>query len=555
MLNLIRIRNYAIVDEVEVEFGPGFNVMTGETGAGKSILVDALGLALGDRADSAAVRHGADKAEISVVFDCPDAHPALAWLADHELADGTTCSMRRVVSAEGRSRAFINNQPVTLQDLRELGSMLVEIHGQHAHQSLLEAAEQRALLDAAAGASDLAGAVAEAFETWQRAIERLDASRTRSAERDALIERLRFEHAELAELELTEGELEALQAEHHRLANIDELAVQVQTALDCVYESETDSAHALIVRAIHSLEAIGELDAELNAYTGQLRNAEIEVRDVASSLTRYRDTIEPDPDRLAHVEARLARIRSLARRHRVEEPELWRHATELGAQLQALDASSESIDALAARAASAERDFGEKAAALSKLRHKHAKRLAREVSAQVKNLGLPHGEFDILIEPKPKPDSHGIDRIEFRVRLNPGHPFGEIGRVASGGELSRIGLALRVVAVGGSSVPTFVFDEVDAGIGGGVAEIVGMRLRELAAQRQVLCVTHLAQVASRGHRHYRIVKSTDGKTSRTDIAPLGQAERVDELSRMIGGVEITAKTRAHAAEMIARAKG
>jgi DNA repair protein RecN (Recombination protein N) len=555
MLHLIRIRNYAIVDEVEVEFGPGFNVMTGETGAGKSILVDALGLALGDRADSAAVRHGADKTEISVVFECPEQHAALSWLADHELEDGTSCSLRRIVSAEGRSRAFINNQPVTLQDLRELGSMLVEIHGQHAHQSLLETKEQRELLDSAAGALEDAAAVAAAFETWQRASERLDAYQSQSAERSALIERLKFELTELVDLGLREGEIENLQTEHHRLANIDELAAQVGSALDCIYESDAASAYALVAKAVHAIEEIGELDDDLRTYVSQLRSAEIELRDVASSLTRYRDTIEPDPDRLANIEERLARIRALSRRHRVDDAELWRLESEMATQLAELDSANESKEALETRVNDAKREFENSANALSKLRRKHAKRLARDVSAQIKNLGLPNGEFDVLIEAKPKADSHGIDRIEFQVRLNPGQPFGALARVASGGELSRIGLALHVVAGGGSTVPTFVFDEIDAGIGGGVAEIVGMRLRELAATRQVLCVTHLAQVASRGHRHYRIVKSTDGKTSRTAIAQLDQSQRVDELSRMIGGVEITAKTRAHAEEMIARATG
>jgi DNA repair protein RecN (Recombination protein N) len=552
MLTLIRIANYAIIDEIEVELDSGFSVMTGETGAGKSILVDALGLALGDRADSTAVRSGAKRAEISAVFEIPKDHPALAWLATRELDDGATCTLRRMISAEGRSRGFINNQPVTLDDLRELGSMLIDIHGQQAHQSLLATPAQRAALDANAGLTELAASVALAFGTWQDAARALQATQDHSAEREAQLELLRFQRAELAELALEPNEVEALHAERSRLANVDRLLQGVDAALDQLYESESGSAHSQVAHARHALEGLVAHDPELKDAAEQLTRTEIELREVATELLHYRDRLEADPARLEHVESRLARIRALARRHRVAEPELPEVTAKLEAAIEALGGGDESLAQLAAKSAAAEKGYFDLARKLSAARERSAAALSGEVSAQLKELGLPHGEFLALVEPKPREraDATGLDRVEFQVQVNPGQPFGAIGRVASGGELSRISLALEVVATGASRIPTFVFDEVDAGIGGRVAEIVGRRLRQIALQRQVLCVTHLPQIASQGEHHYRVVKLTDGKTSRTQVRALSPNERIEELARMLGGVRITERTRAHAEEMI-----
>jgi DNA repair protein RecN (Recombination protein N) len=552
MLTLLRIANYAIVDEIEVELDRGFSVMTGETGAGKSILVDALGLALGDRADSTAVRAGANRAEISAVFEIPVGHPSLAWLDDRELGDGAQCTLRRVIGVEGRSRAFINSQPVTLDDLRTLGSMLIDIHGQHAHQSLLESSAQRAVLDATADARDLAASVAQDFAAWQEAARALAARQEHSAEREAQLELLRFQRAELTELALEEREVESLHAERSRLGNVDRLLQGVDAALGQIYESDAASAHSQVAQAQRALGTLVEHDPALKDSADRLGGLEIELREVATELLRYRDRLEADPIRLEHVESRLARIRTLARRHRVEEAELTSVAARLAASIEALEQGGDSLEQLAVRATAAEARYVEHASSLSAARESQAGELGALVSAQLKELGLPHGEFLVIVERKPKEraDATGLDRIEFQVRLNPGQPFGPLGRVASGGELSRVSLALEVVATGASTIPTFVFDEVDAGIGGGVAEIVGRRLRQIAAQRQVLCVTHLPQVASQGERHYRVVKLTDGKTSRTHIRALSPDERVEELARMLGGIEITERTRAHAEEMI-----
>jgi len=557
MLSLIRISNYAIIDEVELELDSGFSVMTGETGAGKSILVDALGLALGDRADASAVRQGEERAEISVVFDCPADHPAMAWLREHGLDRDGECCLRRLISSEGRSRAFVNNQPVSLQDLRALGALLVDIHGQHAHQSLMGAAAQRYLLDASAGLELLAAETGTAFEAWQSAARELAERSERGASREAELELLRFQLSELHDLALEADELGTLRAERGRLGNVDRLIQGLDSALNQIYESDLGSAYAQVAQARRSLDGLVEHDASLASMRDQLARSEIELKEVAADLARYRDRLEPDPARLEAVEARLDRIGRLARRHRVDEDELPAVAARLESDIERLDSSAASLEALERRVTAGRKRYLDVARRLSKARREHAAKLGNQVSAKLKELGMPHGEFEIVVEPRPedKADSTGLDRIEFRVQINPGQPFGPISRVASGGELSRISLALEVVATDASPIPTFVFDEVDAGIGGGVAEIVGRRLREIAAHRQVLCVTHLPQVASQGVAHYRIMKLTDGKSSRTQVRRLGDAERVEELSRMLGGVEITAATRAHAEEMMRQASG
>jgi DNA repair protein RecN (Recombination protein N) len=552
MLTLIRIANYAIIDQVEVELEHGFSVMTGETGAGKSILVDALGLALGDRADSGAVRAGAKRAEVSVVLELPEGHGATLWLRDRELDDGDTCTLRRLIGADGRSRAFVNNQPVPLDDLRALGAMLIDIHGQHAHQSLLNTPTQRAILDANGGLTEVAAQVAAAFKTWQDAAALYDDRQGRSADREARLELKRFELAELRELGLEPGETERLHGERGRLANVDRLLHGIDAALQQVYESDQGSAYAQIAQARRALEGLVEHDVELRGAAEQLARAEIELGDVAAGLVRYREHLEADPERLEYLETRLAKIRALARRHRVGEAELVDVAVKLEAAVDALDTSGESLQQLAAKVAAAEKSYFDLAGRLSQERKQCAAALGEEVSAQLKELGLPNGEFLAVLEPKPKEraDATGIDRIEFQVQLNPGQPFAAIARAASGGELSRISLALEVVATDASTIPTFVFDEVDAGIGGGVAEIVGRRLRQIARRRQVLCVTHLPQVASQGEHHHRVTKTTDGKTSRIHVHALSADERIEELSRMLGGVQITDTTRAHAAEMM-----
>jgi DNA repair protein RecN (Recombination protein N) len=556
MLSLIHVRNYTVIDEVQLELEPGFSVITGETGAGKSILVDALGLALGDRADATTVRAGEARAEISVVFECPPAHPSIDWLRARSLDHDGHCVLRRVVSAEGRSRAFINNGPATLPDLRALGSLLVDIHGQHEHQSLLTASAQRLILDSHGGHLELVADTAACWAASQALVEELGRRRSGGAEREAQLELLRFQIAELETLALADGEVEALENERNRLANIDRLASGLAAALDALYEADGGSAQSLIAQARRDIDGLQSLDAALADAAALIGEAEIAVREAATTLARYRDRVEHDPERLEWIETRLARVRALAQRHKVETAALAGILPTLAQRVAELEGTRESLDELAKRAADAERRYIASAAALSAARHESAGPLAEQVTAQLRQLGLPHGSFRVEIERRPdqRADANGLDRIEFQVQINPGQPFGALSRVASGGELSRISLALEVVGAGASIVPTLVFDEVDAGIGGAIAEIVGARLALLARERQVLCVTHLAQVASQGEHHYRVVKLTDGRISRTEVRRLGSDDRIEELSRMLGGVRITDTTRAHAAEMIERAK-
>ena len=557
MLSLIRVKSYAVIDEIAVEFASGFNVMTGETGAGKSILVDALGLALGDRADVTAVRHGADRAEISVAFDIPTEHAAHDWLRARELdvADESSCTLRRVLGKDGRTRAFINGQPVNLQDLRGLGSLLVDIHGQHAHQSLLETGSQRALLDAYGGLTGLATTVAEQFGAWQSLAVQLEQRRGASVQQQAEVELLRFQVAEIETLGVAPGEPANLRAERERLANTDRLLSGVSTAIVALADSDAPSAYSAVVQARREVDKLTAVDGALRAPAAALGSIEIELRDVETTLQHYRDRIEADPTRLEWLDDRLAKMRALARRHGVAEEDLGATLIALRARLAAVDGGTESVEALEGKVAEARARFLASAATLSAERAEHAARLGKAVTEELGELGMPNGELRVELEPKPaeRLDATGLERVEFLIRLNPGLPFAALSKVASGGELSRISLAIEVVRAGASPVTAFVFDEVDAGIGGRVADIVGRKLRRISGERQVLCVTHLPQVASHGEGHYRVTKLTDGKASRTEVLRLDARERVEELSRMLGGIEVTARTRAHAAEMIDRA--
>ena len=488
-------------------------------------------------------------------FDVPTGHAALAWLVERGLDDETACTLRRLLATDGRSRAFINGQPVNLQDLRALGGLLVDIHGQHAHQSLLDTGNQRALLDAHDEIAPLATTVAESFATWQTWLEQLENRRSSSAQRQGEIELLRFQVAELETLGLVDDEPERLRAERDRLANTDRLMSGVSAALDALADNEAVSAYSAVILARRELEKLADVDPALRAPAAALASLEIELHETETTLQHYRDRIEADPARLSWLDDRLARIRTLARRHGVADDELPGTLAALRARLAGLDGGGDSLAALEKNTVEARALFLDAARKLSAKRAGHAAALGQAVSSLLVELGMPHGELRVELQPKPleRADATGLERVEFQVKLNPGLPFAPLAKVASGGELSRISLAVEVVRSGASPVTAFVFDEVDAGIGGRVADIVGRKLRELSATRQVLCVTHLPQVASHGEAHYRVVKQTDGKTSRTDVRALTSKERVDELSRMLGGVEVTARTRAHAAEMIDRA--
>ncbi|MDH4004897.1 MAG: DNA repair protein RecN [Gammaproteobacteria bacterium] len=555
MLVNLQVRDFAIVDRIAVEFEPGMTVLTGETGAGKSILVDALGLVLGERGGSKLVRSGAKRAEFSAEFDLSGLPRTRAWLEEQALDEDDQCLLRRVVNSDGRSRAFINGNAVPVQQLKTLGEMLIDIHGQHFHQSLGRRAIQRDLLDHYGGLQALREQTANAFTQWRSLLERLEALQSADADRASRVDLLTFQLQEIESLDAQPGEYSELQAEAQRLANSGRLAEGVAAALDSLSDNDTGNAASMLASAERALQSLVEFDEELSAVVELLDTAGIQVAEASDSLRRYGDSIDMDPGRQDLVEQRLDSMQSIARKHRVEPGDLPDLRTRLSAELDELTHAEERGRELEQEAQDAEDAFRDLAGELSRLRKISARKFASAVSDAMAGLGMPGGKFEIALEPLAAGTERasGLDDIEFLISANPGQPAMPLSKVASGGELSRMSLSIQVIASDGSTIPTMVFDEVDSGVGGGVAEMVGRRLAEVARDRQVLCVTHLPQVASLANHHIRISKVTDGKATRTGAHVLDQEERVDELARMLGGVQITAKTREHAAEMLAGA--
>ncbi len=555
MLVNLQVRDFAIVDRIAVEFEPGMTVLTGETGAGKSILVDALGLVLGERGGSKLVRSGAKRAEFSAEFDLSGLPRTRAWLEEQALDEDDQCLLRRVVNSDGRSRAFINGNAVPVQQLKTLGEMLIDIHGQHFHQSLGRRAIQRDLLDHYGGLQALREQTADAFTQWRSLLERLEALQSADADRASRVDLLTFQLQEIESLDAQPGEYSELQAEAQRLANSGRLAEGVAAALDGLSDNDTGNVASMLASAERALQSLVEFDEELSAVVELLDTAGIQVAEASDSLRRYGDSIDMDPGRQDLVEQRLDSMQSIARKHRVEPGDLPDLRTRLSAELDELTHAEERGRELEQEAQDAEDAFRDLAGELSRLRKISARKFASAVSDAMAGLGMPGGKFEIALEPLAAGTERasGLDDIEFLISANPGQPAMPLSKVASGGELSRMSLSIQVIASDGSTIPTMVFDEVDSGVGGGVAEMVGRRLAEVARDRQVLCVTHLPQVASLANHHIRISKVTDGKATRTGAHVLDQEERVDELARMLGGVQITAKTREHAAEMLAGA--
>jgi DNA repair protein RecN (Recombination protein N) len=555
VLSGVSVRNFAIIDEVSLELGAGLTVLTGETGAGKSILVDALGLVLGDRADAAAVRHGAERAEISASFDLARLPEVARWLTEQALDADGECVLRRVISAEGRSRAWINGAPATLQTLRDLGERLVEIHGQHEHQSLARPAAQRELLDARLADAQLPAAVTGAWQAWRTAVE--ERARLEGVGRDRAhrLDLLRYQLRELESFAPVAGEAEALEAEFSRLANAGRLAEGAGGALELVYEGDAGAAQEAVARAAELLAGLAGYDARLEAPHRLLAEAEIQLSEAAAELRRYLGGLEMDPVRLDAVQARLEGMKTLAQKHQVGADALPTRLAALSVEIDELEQSEILLGRSVEKVAAAEAAYREVAAKLGRARGVAAQKLSAEVTALMHQLGMPGGRFVAAVEHHAEAPCavNGLDAVEFCVSANPGQPPAPIARVASGGELSRISLAIQVAARSEQPTPVMVFDEVDSGVGGGVAEIVGRRLAEIGARAQVLCVTHLPQVASQARNHLRVVKLTDGETTRTTLKALTEGEKVEELARMLGGVEITGTTRAHATEMRKRA--
>jgi DNA repair protein RecN (Recombination protein N) len=553
----LQIRDLAVIDAAELELEGGLTALTGETGAGKSIIVDAVMLALGARASADALRHGAERAEVTATFDAGDSAPVRRWLEEQAIdAPEGELILRRVIGRDGRSRQYVNGQALPAQSVRTLGELLIDIHGQQEFLSLTRRDAQREIVDGHGVAPALVDEVASLAAAWRQATGERDGLEATARDREARIELLRYQLGELDALRLRPGEVAALLEERGRLANRGRLAESAQGALALLYEGDGVDAHALAARASGLLRSAATLDARLTGALALAEESVIAMREAGAALGAYLEGLEADPARQDAVERRVAAIEDLARKHRVDADALPAKQDELAAEATALERSATAQGGLDERIAGLRRRYGEAAAALSAARRAAAKKLSTAVTGLMRQLGMPGGRFeaDVATDAAADPQTTGADRIEFRVSANPGEPPKPVSKVASGGELSRISLAVQVASARRLARTCMIFDEVDAGIGGGVAEIVGRKLRELGERGQVLCVTHLAQVASQAHHQHRVSKLTDGRTSRTAVATLGPDERVEELARMLGGVEITRKAREHAREML-RATG
>jgi DNA repair protein RecN (Recombination protein N) len=557
LLTYLRIRDFAIIDELELELGAGLTALTGETGAGKSIVVDALALAAGGRAASDVVRQGVERAEIAATFDVAGSLPVRRWLESQAIDCEGECILRRVVSRDSRSRAFINGQPVPLQTLRELGEQLVDIHGQQEFLSLMRPAAQLALVDAHGKHDSLVQQVHEVHARWRTLRDEYAELEAAGRDRDARLELLRYQVQELNALGLKPAELPDLLAEQRRHANSGRLLEGARQALDLVYENDSFSAHEAVGRALAALRGITALDPRLADTERLLDESRIGLRESADALRRYLDSMDVDPERQEWVERRMATVEELARKHRLPAEELPAHLEQLAEELERLESHESTLESIRQKLTAARSDYVQAANALSVARNKAAAGLTRDVSRLMQTLGMTGGRFQAAVTSdstgEPAPD--GADKSEFLVSANPGQPLKPLVRVASGGELSRISLAIQVAALGKAITPCVVFDEVDAGVGGAVAEIVGRQLAALGERAQVLCVTHLPQVASQADHHVRVAKLTDGRSTRTTLHELRDSERVEELARMLGGVEITQKARDHARDMLKRGGG
>lgn len=549
MLERLFIRDFILVDRLELDFASGFGALTGETGAGKSILVDALGLLLGGRADASVVRAGCDRAELSAEFSCAADSAVASWLKeqDFELEEGLVIA-RRVIDAGGRSRAYINGAPASVSQLRDLGGQLVDIHGQHAHQALMRETAQRALFDQHAGLTAQVATVGRLHREWQqreqalaRALQDRDA-----AERER--ERLQWQVEELTALAFEPQAWAELQQDHGRLAHATQLLEGSAEALALIEEGEAalDGQLAHIASLLGRLEAF---DASLGECRGLIESAATQVDEAARALRAYAHRIDADPAALARADERIAIVLACARKYRVDPDELPQLLADSQEGLQRLEAESDPAALEAARDA-ARAACVEAAKELSDARRPAAKQLSEAVTAAMSELAMQGGRFEVVLKPLDQPSATGLEEVEFHVAANPGQPLAPLAKVASGGELSRIGLAIQVIASARSGTPTLVFDEVDVGIGGRVAEVVGRQLARLGEARQVLCVTHLPQVAARADWQWSIAKRSEGGQTRSSVTPLDAPARVDEIARMLGGEVITDTTRAHAREML-----
>lgn len=554
MLTHLNIQNFTLVDRLDLDIKPGMTVITGETGAGKSIILDALALTLGDRAEADRVRAGASRADITATFDTNAIPNAQEWVLNMDLQQPDNpqeCLLRRLINNEGKSKSYINGQPVTLQQLRILGEMLIDIHSQHEHQSLLVKDTHRRLIDEFAGQTELARQVRLAFREWQARLEHFIHLRDNAADVSARFQLLSYQFNELEQLGLQPGEQAKLEAEQRSLANAEEiLHGSQQLAAFCGDDEQGLSVN--LHRALHILRNLPEKSAALQTAEELLTSAQIQVEEAQHEINRHIDSFNLDPARLAVVEDRLSAIYDLARKHRIQPEELFPYIEKLSAELEQLQIGDDQLDQLDQQVAQAEKAYRQLAEQLSAKRSKAGTSLAKQVNEQLKLLAMTNASLSVSLLPlMDKPGPNGLEDVEFLISTNPGQAPRPLAKTASGGELSRISLAIQVVTAKTSATPTLVFDEVDVGIGGATGDVVGQLLRQLGERGQVICVTHLAQVASKGHQHLQVVKTASKKSAESTLIELIGEDKVEEIARMLGGIKITDQSLAHAREMLA----
>ena len=554
MLAHLSVNNFAIVKSLLLELSKGMTTITGETGAGKSIAIDALGLCLGGRSDAGMVRQGEDKTEVSAAFLLENNLHATRWLEDNELLDGGECILRRTISKEGRSRAFINGSPVPLSQLKSLGQLLINIHGQHAHHQLMKSDYQMAMLDQYAGHLNLLKSTRNAYQAWRQADNHLKELRENSQQNQAQRQLLEYQIKELNELSIGEEEYEDLEQEHKRLSNSGELASTCQQAIELIYEGEEVNALSILQSANLSLIQLAELDERLVDLPNLLSEAIIQIEETNNELRTYLDSIDVDPGRMVYVEERFSKVMSMSRKHHVLPEELYKHHQDLLQQVEALDCSDEKLDELACEVENQYQSFVAKSEKLHKSRTRYAKELNKLITQSMHELSMEKAQFAIEVNnTNTHPSPLGMDNVTFIVSTNPGQPMQPIAKVASGGELSRISLAIQVITAQKVDTPSLIFDEVDVGISGPTAAVVGKMLRTLGESTQVMCVTHLPQVAGCGHQQLFVAKNTKSGKTETQMHTLDEQQRISELARLLGGSQITESTLANAKELLTAA--
>ncbi len=551
MLRSLHIRDFVIVDELDIDLENGFTVLTGETGAGKSILLDALSLALGERADPSQIREGKNRSEISAIFSInpPLKKLVTPWFNEHDFSiEDDVIIVKRVIDTSGRSKAFINGSTATLSQLKEMAEYFVDIHGQHAHQLLLKSGAQRDLLDKQGKLESLVSEVKVLYQGWQQSLKQLKLAKEAGESLQKEQERLSWQLEELDALAPKNGEWSEIEVEYARLANAAKLIEGSQLAVQLLQEQESN-AEELLSRAFHEIADLAKLDSHLEDARIAIESAQIQISEAGHSLNRYLQKIDVDPERLEIVEERLKALHSAAKKFKVTPEELPTTWLEIKEKVAAIK-NSQDLDALEEKLKESHSAYLKSAKKLSQERNKAAKVMESSVTAAMQDLAMSGGVFAIQLDPLPEGSSHGLEQIDFLVAGHPGVSPKSLSKVASGGELARISLAISVITSEASQIPTLIFDEVDSGIGGAVAETVGKRLKELGQAHQVLCVTHLPQVAAEGHQHWKVIKETKNNVTTSSMTSLNRQERVEEIARMLGGAEITDTTRRHARELL-----